>query len=103
MSWPRRCVSAITSIATIFPLVIVNVMTVMRRMHSGEGLSGGGNDLIVWHIAYVLSDVPAMPERVLELAVTGAPRTCPRAGTHPISGNSSATCSRPSPIRDPVL
>ena len=53
MSWPRRCVSAITSIATIFPLVIVNVMTVTRRMHSGEGLSGDGNDLVVWHIAYM--------------------------------------------------
>jgi hypothetical protein len=30
-------------------------------------------DLIVWHVAYMLSDVPAMPERLLELAVTVAP------------------------------
>jgi hypothetical protein len=41
--------------------------------HSGEGLCGGSNDLIVWHVAYALSDVPAMPERVLELAVPVAP------------------------------
>src|SRR5215203_4195319 len=29
-SWPRRCVSAVTSIATILPLVIVKVMTVAQ-------------------------------------------------------------------------
>jgi hypothetical protein len=42
-------------------------------MHSGKSPCGGGDDLIVWHVAQVLSDVPAMPERVLELTVPVAP------------------------------
>src|SRR5215203_351862 len=44
-----------------------------RGMHSAERLCGSGDDLVVWHVAYVLSDVPAMPEGVLELAVSVAP------------------------------
>jgi hypothetical protein len=42
-------------------------------MHSAERLCGGGDDLIVWHVAQVLSDVPAMPERVLKLAMPVTP------------------------------
>src|SRR5215207_9998696 len=42
-------------------------------IHSAERLCSSGDDLIVWHIAEVLSDVPAMPEWVLELAVPVAP------------------------------
>jgi hypothetical protein len=105
-----------------------------RAMHSAERLCGSGDDLIVWHVAQVLSDVPAMPERVLKLAVPVAPEhfgqrltnLCARRhrlrehhlsvsdvkgqhhrraanrgrGEYPISGNSSAMCSRPSPIRN---
>ena len=40
MSWPRRCGSAIMSIATIFPLVIVNVMTVTRRSRGVTRIAG---------------------------------------------------------------
>ena len=40
MSWLRRCASAITSIATIFPLVIVNVMTVTRRPRGVTRIAG---------------------------------------------------------------
>jgi hypothetical protein len=42
-------------------------------MHSAERLCGSGDDLIVWHVAQVLSDVPAMPERVLKLAMPVTP------------------------------
>jgi hypothetical protein len=38
-------------------------------INSAERLCGGGDDLIVWHVPPVLSDVPAIPERVLKLAM----------------------------------
>ena len=41
--------------------------------HLGEGQCGGGDELIVWHVAHVLRNVPAMPEWVFELAVPVAP------------------------------
>jgi AraC-like DNA-binding protein len=41
--------------------------------YSGESLCGCGDYLVVWHVAYMLSDVPAMPEWVLELTVPVAP------------------------------
>ena len=40
MSWSRRCASAITSIATILPLVIVKVMTVTRRPRGDTRIAG---------------------------------------------------------------
>ena len=42
-------------------------------MHSGEGLCRGGDDLIMWHVAQVLGNIPAVPEGILELAVQVAP------------------------------
>src|SRR5512133_4280687 len=39
-----------------------------------EGLCGGGDDLILRYVAHVLSDVPAMPERILQLALQVAPK-----------------------------
>jgi hypothetical protein len=52
-------------------------------MRSGEGLCGCGDDLIVWHVAQVLRDIPPMPERVLKLAVqcSGSGTRGPSSGT----------------------
>jgi hypothetical protein len=104
------------------------------RRGSGEGPRGGGHDLVVRHVAQMLADVPAVPERVLELAVPVAPEHVLQRLTHlragrdrlrehrlgvddvereddsgpadrrrastPISGNSSARCRRPPPMRN---
>jgi hypothetical protein len=77
----------------------------------------GGDDLVLRHVPQMLADVPVVPERILELAVPVTPehvgqrlaylRPGPdRPGEHrvsgastPISGNSSARCSKPSAIR----
>jgi hypothetical protein len=39
----------------------------------GECLRGGGYDLVVWYVAKVLADVPAVSKRIVELAVPVAP------------------------------
>jgi hypothetical protein len=65
MSQTGKVIGPVKSSDTRSPLVLRRSKT-----DSGEGLCG--NDLIVWHVAYMLSDVPAMPE-VLELAETVAP------------------------------
>lgn len=39
-----------------------------------EQLGGGRHDLVVGHVPYVLTNVPAMPERIVELAVQVAPK-----------------------------
>src|SRR4051794_25455312 len=44
-----------------------------RRASSRERLRGGRDDLVVRHVAEMLTDVPAVPEGVLELAVPVAP------------------------------
>ena len=43
------------------------------RRISGERARRGGHDLVVRHVAQVLADVPAMPERIVELPVQVAP------------------------------
>jgi hypothetical protein len=45
-----------------------------RRRISGEDRGGSLHDLVVRHVALVVGDVPAMPERVLKLTVTVAPK-----------------------------
>jgi hypothetical protein len=45
MSWPRRSASAITPIGTIFPLVILNVITVTRRPRGVTRIAGLRYDL----------------------------------------------------------
>jgi hypothetical protein len=65
-----------------------------RGMHSAERLCGSGDDLIVWHVADVLSDVPAMPERVLELAVPVAPEHVRQRLTNLCAANASAPSGR---------
>jgi hypothetical protein len=44
-----------------------------RWRRSGEGSGGGGHDLIVGDVTQMLVDVPAVPERVIELPVPIAP------------------------------
>jgi hypothetical protein len=46
----------------------------------------------VWHVAQVLSDVPAMPERVLKLAVPVAPEHVRQRLTN--------RCARRHPLRE---
>jgi hypothetical protein len=54
--------------------------------HSGEGPGGGHDNLIVWHVAHLLSDVPAMPE-VHKLAVPVAPENMSADGSRVAAPN----------------
>src|SRR5215203_3511373 len=51
-----------------------SVRTVTTRVYgSAECPRGGCDDLVVWHVAQVLADTPAMAERIFDLPMQVTP------------------------------
>jgi hypothetical protein len=70
-----------------------------RGIHSAERLCGSGDDLIVCHVAQVLSDVPAsigssrtlLPPSIATLGRRGGMPSCRNPGNAIRDGSASAT------------
>src|SRR3954454_6279604 len=62
---------------------------------SGESLGGCGHDLVVRHVAEVLVDVPAVSERVVDLAVAIAPEHLLQRLANPRPGDARLGKPRP--------
>jgi hypothetical protein len=102
MSWPRRCGSAITSIATIFPLVMVNVMTVRRRPRGVTRIAGRPLTNPLWASFARCENASACrvtgPAPRRRVAVPGAAAAA--SARTVTSGSSRSRSAAKSPLRD---
>jgi hypothetical protein len=79
MSWPSRSAFAITSIATIFPLAIVNVRTVTRRPRGVTRIAGRPLTNPLWASLAPVRERERLPRYLTDSAQpSGHPRSCRR-------------------------